>query len=71
MNTTRYTIDLDRSFDEKLTRLAESKNASKAEIIRRALATYSYISGQALKAPENNFSITDKNGRVVKDIVIP
>lgn len=71
MSTTRYTIDLDRSFDQVLTNLAATKGTSKAEIIKRALATYSFISGQAPTNSSNKVSITDKDDKVLKDIVVP
>ena len=71
MKTVRYTIDLDPSFDQALSGLAESKGTSKAEIIKRALATYKYISGQAPTNSDRKVSITDQNDKVLKDIVIP
>ena len=71
MKTTRYTIDLDRNFDETLSALAQRKNTTKAEIIKRALATYSYISGQILPDSDRKLSITGSNDVVLKDIVIP
>lgn len=71
MPTTRYTIDLDQTFDETLSELAATKGTSKAEIIKRALATYGYISGQASPASGRKVSITDNNDKVLKDIVVP
>lgn len=69
--TTRYTIDLDKNFDNTLTMLAERKSVTKAEVIRRALATYSYISKQTLENPDYKLSITGNDDRVLKDIAIP
>ena len=71
MPTTRYTIDLDQTFDKTLTELAAAKGTSKAEIIKRALATYGYISGQASPVSGRKVSITDNNDKVLKDIVVP
>jgi hypothetical protein len=72
MSTTRYTIDLDPTFDKTLSALAAAKGTSKAEIIKRALATYSYISGEAPSSDSaRKVSITDKEDKVLKDIVIP
>ena len=72
MNTkTRYTMDLDKQLDASLSELAAKKGASKAEIIKRALATYNYISGQMPAESGRKFSITTSDDRVVKDIVIP
>ena len=71
MKTTRYTIDLDPTFDQTLGRLAEEKHTNKAEIIKRALATYSYISGSMSTHPTQKVSITDQDDKVLKDIIIP
>ena len=71
MNTSRFTIDLDSSFNQTLAALAEEKHTTKAEIIKRALATYSYISGQAPMDSGRKVSITDGDDKVLKDIVIP
>lgn len=68
---TRYTIDLDEAFDRNLTGLAERKRTTKADIIKRALATYSYISGQATPDSGRKVSITDADDKVLKDVVIP
>lgn len=69
--TTRYTIDLDAAFDEKLSSLASEKRTTKAEIIKRALATYSMLSLQAPIDSKNKVSITDQDDHVLKDIIIP
>jgi predicted transcriptional regulator len=71
MATTRYTIDLDKEFDQTLSGLAESKNTTKAEIIRRALATYSFITRQTPSESGKKVSITDQADKVLKDIAIP
>jgi len=71
MSTTRYTIDLDKDFDTKLTNLAREKNTTKAEIIKRALATYSVLSGQVADQQDKKVSITTKDDKVLKDVIIP
>lgn len=71
MNTTRYTIDLDPVFDKTLAGLAVAKGTSKAEIIKRALATYSFISRQIPAESGRKVSITDASDKVLKDIIIP
>ncbi len=73
MNTRRYTIDLDKRFDSRLAELAQQKGTTKAEIIKRALATYSVITG-SVQAPDNSdkkLSITNQDDKVLEDIVIP
>lgn len=71
MKTTRYTIDLDEKFDQTLSGLAAEKGTTKAEIIKRALATYSFISGQTPADSDRKVSITTSDDKVLKDIVIP
>ena len=68
---TRYTMDLDKQLDEALSELAARKGTSKAEIIKRALATYNFISCQAPANSDKKFSITTSDDKVLKDIIIP
>jgi predicted transcriptional regulator len=65
----RYTIDMDDKFEKLLEGLAQDKGRTKAEIIRRAVATYSYLDKEV--SPDRKVSITTKNDDVVKDIVLP
>ena len=69
--STRYTIDLNKEYDEKLSALAKEKGVSKADVIRRALATYTYITGQAPASGPNKVSITNQQDEVLKDLVLP
>jgi hypothetical protein len=67
----RYTIDLDENFDRVLNELVSTTGAStKADVIRRAVASYKFLKSQA---PEdgNNVSITTKDGKILKDVVLP
>jgi predicted transcriptional regulator len=64
-------MDLDKQLDEALSELAARKGTSKAEIIKRALATYNFISCQAPANSNKKFSITTSDDKVLKDIVIP
>ena len=68
---TRYTMDLDTQLDEALSELAARKGTSKADIIKRALATYNFISGQVSGNSDKKFSITTSDDKVIKDIVVP
>jgi predicted transcriptional regulator len=68
---TRYTMDLDKQLDEALSELAARKGTSKAEIIKRALATYNFISCEAPANSDKKFSITTSDDKVLKDIIIP
>lgn len=57
----RYTMDLDPAFDRTLTQLAQSKGVSKSEIIKRAVASYSFLNQRAGGDPDH------KVVRVVND----
>ena len=71
MKTTRYTIDLDQTFDATLSALSEERGVSKAEIIRNAVASYNYLTGQAPKNSDRKISITGNDDQVIKDVVLP
>jgi hypothetical protein len=66
----RFTIDIDEKFNQTLNDLA--KGGSKADVIRNAVATYQYLKREV---PNNNsgknISITDANGNVEKDVILP
>ena len=68
----RYTMDLDDSFDQTLNDLAQGANTdakTKADVIRRAVASYKFLKEQ--EAANNKISITNKDGKVLKDVVLP
>jgi hypothetical protein len=66
----RLTLDIDEKFNNNLTQLAQG--STKAEVIRRALATYQYLKSQV---PDQNsgkrISITDADGNIEKDVILP
>jgi predicted transcriptional regulator len=65
----KYTIQLSNTFDEILDQEAEAKGISKSEVIRRAVASYAYLSEEMKEG--RRVSITDKSGEVLKDVVLP
>jgi len=67
----RYSIDLNDQFDTKLSKMAVEKGTTKAEIIRRAVASYTYLHQQVEGDNGRKISITDGDDRVEKDIVLP
>ena len=68
----RYTIDVDDQFNKMLEDLAKSKGSTKAEVIRNAVSTYSYLQNEAPASdPSKNVSITDGQGQIVKDVILP
>jgi hypothetical protein len=66
----RYTFDIDDLFDKTLTDL--SNGGTKADVIRRAVQTYSYLKSQV---PDQNsdkrVSITDAEGNIRKNVILP
>jgi hypothetical protein len=65
----RFTIDTDQKFDQNLDDLVNLTGGTKADVIRKALATYKYLKTED-QDPESTVSIT-KNGIVVKDVILP
>ena len=66
----RFTIDIDDKFNETLAKLANG--GSKADVIRNAVATYQYLKSEAPSGQtEKRISITDANGNVQKDVILP
>ena len=63
----KYTIDLGTEFEQQLNQVAKDKSLSKAEIIRRAVATYIVISREAGQG--NKVTITDKQDHILKELV--
>ena len=67
----RYTIDFGKDFDERLSQLAKHKGTTKAEIIRRAVATYAFLAQQTEVEDGIKVSITDDEDQVLKDVILP
>lgn len=66
----RFTLDMDDQFDNTLAQLA--RGTTKADVIRRAVASYSYLKSQVPTAStERQISITDSSGRVEKVVILP
>jgi len=67
----RYTIDFNDGFDKTLTDLVKSTDATtKADVIRRAVASYSYLKKLQEENHNAKLVVTD-NGKVTKEIVLP
>ena len=65
----RLTVDVGSDFDKVLTDLSTSKETTKAEIIRRAVASYTYLNKQVQDGKK--VSITTQEDKVVKDVILP
>jgi predicted transcriptional regulator len=67
----RYTIDFDKDFDKTLSELVETTDATtKADVIRRAVASYSYLKKQQRSNKDAKIVITDDNN-LKKEVVLP
>jgi predicted transcriptional regulator len=67
----RYTIDFDNDFDKTLSELIETTDATtKADVIRRAVASYSYLKKQQKANKDAKIVITDDD-KLRKEIVLP
>ncbi|HWF09120.1 MAG TPA: hypothetical protein VG297_11695 [Bryobacteraceae bacterium] len=67
----RYTIDFDKEFDKTLTDLVDSTDATtKADVIRRAVASYSFLKKQQRTIKDAKIVVTDDD-KIRKEIVLP
>ena len=58
----RYTIDFDEEFDKTLTELVKKTDATtKADVIRRAVASYSYLKKQQRERKDAKLRIVDEH----------
>jgi hypothetical protein len=67
----RYTIDIAPEFDKLLSSIADSKGTTKADIIRRAVASYQALTREVEKTPDSKVSITRNDDTVIKDVILP
>jgi metal-responsive CopG/Arc/MetJ family transcriptional regulator len=68
----RYTIDFDNDFDKTLEELVKTTGATtKAEVIRRAVASYSYIKKQQRQQKDSKLRIVDKDDKPLQELVLP
>lgn len=66
----RFTIDVDDKFNDVLGDLA--KGTTKADVIRRAVASYQYLKAQTTgTATGRRIAITDDAGNIQQDVVLP
>ena len=65
----RYTLDLGPKFDKMLSELAENKETTKSEVIRRAVASYALLNQQTEQG--NRISVLDEKSNVVREVLLP
>jgi hypothetical protein len=67
----RYTIDFDKDFDKTLSELVETTDATtKADVIRRAVASYSFLKKQQRTNKDAKIVITDDD-KLKKEVILP
>jgi Arc/MetJ-type ribon-helix-helix transcriptional regulator len=68
----RYTIDFDEEFDKTLTELVKKTDATtKADVIRRAVASYSYLKKQQRERKDAKLRIVDEHDKPLQEIILP
>ena len=65
----RMTLDMDDTFNQTLSDLAQG--TTKAEVIRRAIASYKYLKGELKGNDGKRISIRDASGNILNDVVLP
>ena len=65
----RMTFDMDEKFNQTLSDLAQG--TTKAEVIRRAIASYKYFKNELDGPHGKRISIRDSAGNVLNDVVLP
>lgn len=63
----RFTIDIDEKFSKTLEDLAQG--GTKADVVRRAVATYKYLKDETSK--DGNAISISNNGVITKDLILP
>jgi predicted transcriptional regulator len=67
----RYTIDFDKEFDKTLSELVETTDATtKADVIRRAVASYGFLKKQQRENKNAKIVVTDDD-KLKKEVVLP
>lgn len=67
----KYTVDFGEQLDKQLEQLAKTKGTTKAEVMRRAIASYDYLVRQVDESKGMKIAVSDRNDKVVKEIVLP
>ena len=67
----KMTVDFNEEVTEMLNDLAKKEGRTKVEILRRAIAIYSYLDDEVRKGKEEGrqVAVTDKDKNILKEIV--
>lgn len=66
----QYSVNFNDDFDKVLTEASKQQGATKADIIRKAVASYVYLNKET-KNNGHKVSITDDKNQVIKDVMLP
>jgi predicted transcriptional regulator len=66
----QYSVTFDDGFDQALSEAAARQRTTKADIIRKAVASYIYLNKETA-SDDRKVSITNDQDRVIKDVVLP
>jgi hypothetical protein len=64
----RLTIEFPESVDKIIKELAKKNQTTKVEVLRRALSLYYYVRNET-EGSDQKLSITDKDDKIVKDLI--
>ena len=68
----RFTIDIDERFNATLARLAQENGTTKADVVRRAVQTYSFLKREVpTEDSAKRVAVTDADGNVEKMVLLP
>ena len=66
----QYSVNFSSDFDKALTDASKQQGTTKADIIRKAVASYVYLTRETNNT-DRKVSITDQQGQVLKDVMLP
>ncbi len=66
----QYSVNFSSDFDKVLADTSKQQGTTKADIIRKAVASYVYLTRETTNT-DRKVSITDNQGQVLKDVMLP
>ncbi len=67
----KLTIKFDDSINKILVDLAQRKNTTKVDIIRRALAAYKYLDDETHEGDKRISVTSAKEDKIIRDVILP
>ncbi len=67
----KLTIKFDDKINKILVDLAQRKDTTKVDIIRRALATYKYLDDETHEGDKRVSVTSAKEDKIIKDVILP